>query len=161
MGNDHMPVRVGWYIKNRILMIQIKGIVTDQEYLDLGNSPVVLGAMDRSPASRIHYFFEIVDPKTKLPSIRVRGRTLIERHPKDGWSMLIHFTTNPLWKMTATIIAQISRGRFLFVDSCEAALNFMQRIDASLPSQPDATLEWFYEVNWTTSSSMQNVLPTD
>lgn len=143
-----MPARVGWYIKHHILMIEIRGKVTDQEYLDLGNSPIVIGAMDNSPAAFIHYFFEIVDPKTTLPSIRVRGRTRIEHHPKDGWSMLIRFTSNPIWKMTATIIAQLSRGHFLFVDSREAAFDFMQRIDSTLPSQPDASIEWFYDLNW-------------
>src|SRR5688572_16175524 len=123
-----MPLRVGWYIKDHILLIEAKGVVTDEEYIGMGNSPLVLQAMDNSPASEVHYFFDLVDPDIKMPSLRVRGKTQIEKHPKDGWSMLIHFGSNPIWRMIATIIAQVGRGHFRFMDTHEEALIFMRLI---------------------------------
>jgi hypothetical protein len=144
-----MPIRVGWYIKDHILLIEAKGIITDEEYIALGNSDIILQSMDDSPASEVHYFFDLVDPNTKLPSLRVRGKTQIEKHPKDGWSMFVHFGINPLWRMTATIIAQVGRGHFRFMNSHEEALTFMRLIDSTLPSRPDPVTEWFYELNWT------------
>jgi len=147
-----MPVRVGWYIRDYIFIIQAEGTATDQEYIELGNSPIIIGAMNHSRAPLIHYFFEILDPKTTLPSIRVRGQIQIEKHPKDGWSMLIGFKHNIVWRMTATIIAQVSRSRFVLVDNREAAFDFLRRIDATLPTQPDASIEWIYELNWNASN---------
>lgn len=156
-----MPLRVGWYIKDRILLIEAKGVITDEEYITLGCSPVVIGAMDNSPSSRIDYFFDIIDPHAKLPSLRVRGKTLIEKHKKDGWAILIHFKMNPLWRMTATIIAQVSQGRFRFLDSFDEALTFMRYVDVSLPAVPDMTTEWFYEVNWTAPDVSRQALSAD
>lgn len=156
-----MPVRVGWYIKDRILLIEAKGVITDEEYITLGTSPVMLSAMDNSPASRIDYFFDIIDPHATLPSLRVRGKTLIEKHPKDGWTILIHFKMNPLWRMTATIIAQVSQGRFRFLDSFDEALTFMRYIDRSLPASPDAVTDWFYELNWTSPDAVRPSLSAD
>lgn len=148
-SRDYMPLRVGWYIKHRIFLIEAKGVVTDEEYLGLGNSSVVLQAMDDSPAAEVHYFFDIVDPQTKMPSLRVRGKTAIEKHKKDGWTMLIHFKMNPLWRMTASIIAQVGRGHFRFMESAEEALIFMRLVDHTLPAQPDPMTEWLHEFNWT------------
>lgn len=156
-----MPLRVGWYIKDRILLIEAKGVITDEEYITLGCSPVILSAMDNSPASRIDYFFDIVDPHAKLPSLRVRGKTLIEKHKKDGWAILIHFRLNPFWHMTATIIAQVSQGRFRFFDSFDEALTFMCRIDTTLPAVPDAITDWFYEVNWTAPDAIGRALSVE
>jgi hypothetical protein len=143
-----MPLRVGWYIKDRIFLIEAKGVITDEEFLSLGNSAVVLQAMDESAASEIHYFFVLIDSHTKLPSLRVRGKTQIEKHQKDGWSMLIDFKLNPLWRMTASIIAQVGRSHFRFVDTHEEALAFMRFVDSTLPAEPDLETTWLYEWNW-------------
>jgi hypothetical protein len=148
-GGIAMPIRVGWYVKGRIFLIEAKGVVTDEEYLSLGNSPIVLQAMDNSPAAEVHYFFDIVDPHTKMPSLRVRGKTAIEKHKKDGWTMLIHFKMNPLWRMTATIIAQVGRGHFRFMETQEEAFTFMRLVDHTLPAKPDPVTEWLHEFNWT------------
>lgn len=146
-----MPLRVGWYIRDRILLIEVRGVITDEEFINLGNHPALLQAMDDSPAPLVHYFFDVVDPNTKMPSLRVRGKTQIEKHKKDGWSMLINFGMNPLWRMTATIIAQVGQGRFRFQDTHEDALFFMRRVDSSLPAQRDLVTDWFIESNWTVS----------
>ena len=134
-----MPLRVGWYIRDRILLIEVRGVITDEEFINLGNHPALLQAMDDSPAPLVHYF------------LRVRGKTQIEKHKKDGWSMLINFGMNPLWRMTATIIAQVGQGRFRFQDTHEDALFFMRRVDSSLPAQRDLVTDWFIESNWTVS----------
>lgn len=144
-----MPLRVGWYIRDRIFLIEAKGVVTDEEYLSMGNNPAMLSAMDASPAKKVHYFFDVVDPHLKMPSLRVRGKTGLDQHEKDGWSMLIHFRMNPLWRMTAGIIAQVGQGHFRFVDSHEEAFTFMRLVDHTLPAHPDPMTEWLHEFNWT------------
>lgn len=142
-----MPGRIGWYIKDHIILVQIKGHVTDQEYIAFASHPRLAEALNQSPSLFVHYFFEVMDSQTILPGLSARGKTRAYSHKKDGWAILINFNLNPLWRMTASILAQASRSRSRFVSSYEEGFNVLKHVDETIP-RIDPQIEWLFDVNW-------------
>ncbi len=147
-----MPARISWYLKDYIFLVQGKGAITDEEYLAFSGSPLMAEAMDRSPAQLVHYFFEVVDPNTTLPSLRVIGKTQQYSHEKDGWAIIVNFKLNPFWRMTAALLAQASRSRSRFVDNYEQGLRLLRRIDPALPQHAEPQILWLFDINWESSA---------
>jgi len=147
-----MPIRGGWYIKGRVQITEYRGVISDDEFLKAADHPDLIATIEASPAPLVHFIFN-ADAVTRMPSLRVGGKPAIASHPKVGWIVVVRRTQNPVFKMIASILGQMTKLRVRFVNSEAEAIEFLHYVDSTLPELPDRDeIEWFNYVNWEVGS---------
>jgi len=140
-----MPIRGGWFIKDRVFIAQLTGNVTDEEYDGASNNPHVIELMEASDADLLHFIFEAVGDDFKPPKVKAGHKSIIDAHPKNGWAILVNLTRNPIVRMVASMMAQMGVSKkHYFTDSTDKALAYLRKIDPTLPETPDAEIEWMH-----------------
>ena len=124
-----MPFKLSWYQPNRIVLLEVEGVLTTAEITDLiaqagvyvsTGTPLVHFLVDTRSLQRI----ENVGASLKI----VQGNP---PHPSMGWMMVIG-TMNPLVRFFLDFVGLITKSRYRRFDDLPLALDFLKDVDQSL-----------------------------
>ncbi len=124
-----MSVQVMWLVEQQVILCACRGQLT---YPDLEQMVAQIADLSRSSsAPLVHVVIEASDLDF-LPSVReisaLRGTT----PAGGGWTLLVG-VDNHLLRFLASMIVQMFAARFRFVNTLDAALQFLQEMDSTLP----------------------------
>ncbi len=124
-----MPVLVTWYIEHRVVYARYYGEITVEEmkennaqletHLDAAEAPAYILADARDAEKFPFSMSALWDVATGKP------------HPKLYWSLNV--TPQRMQRFIATLLSQFNRVNSKQFATMEEALEFLQRLDKSLP----------------------------
>lgn len=126
-----MPIKIYWYVKDKIVLLDMIDKVTEYEYATM---------IHTSPANQDHgYPIHTISTTENLqqhpeamPSIKFLSKQMPESQ-QPQWILLIPSANSSVGKFMVSVFMQILRLRFRFVDSVDDAIQTLQRIDPTLP----------------------------
>ena len=126
-----MPVEVSWYIEDRIIYSSYSGNVTIDD-VRKGTQAVKKLAYEGTPL--VHNIADMLEIDTFPKNIR-QIRSVIEQLDNNilGWTLIINH--NKLLRFIVSSISQLAKARFRIFESGDEALDFLYRMDTSLPKQ--------------------------
>ena len=144
-----MPVRVGWLIPQRIVVVESRGVVTDEEFFELDKRG--LEYLKKSPAPKVYVLFDNTH-LTNQPGFVTQTKAKVGKHEKLGMSIVVG-ATNPFLKFVSSAATQFLGIRLRFVDDMETACDILQSLitDRTLP--PIKEVDWIEHINWETKDS--------
>ena len=126
-----MPYKISWYQPNRVVLMQVDGLLTTAEVQSLiaeagtyvaQGTPLVHFLVDTRALQKI----ESVPEALKV----VQGNP---PHPNMGW-MLVVGRMNPLVKFFLDFVGLLTRSRYRRFDTMPESLAFLKEIDGSVAS---------------------------
>jgi len=122
-----MPYTTGWVIDNGIIKTRITQNLTPDS--KESKDALLNQMLEQSEKQNTHIILDCTD--LNFPSFR-NWRWI--RNARLGW-LVIYGIHNPLMKFGMSLGLQALGVRFQFVDNQEAALNFLQEVDITLPKE--------------------------
>jgi len=130
-----MPYKVSWYQGNRIVLLQVDGLLATAEVqaliLEAGKYVV-----EGTPL--VHF---LVDTRTlqKIESVPEALKVVQGNppHPNMGW-MIVVGRMNPLVKFFLDFVGLITKSRYRRFDTMPESINFLKEIDGSLATADTA-----------------------
>ncbi len=127
-----MTTQVYWYCPQRIIYVQIYGVLTIEQVAEGHRHNIEL--MESVPhQDKIHFIFDSSNMQhgpTNFLEIRRAGREFY-RHDRLGWSIGVGDST--LIRFVSSTIAQFSNINYRAFHYLEEGIQFLQETDSSLP----------------------------
>src|SRR5262245_12588585 len=116
-----MPFQMSWQVENRVVMIDISGILTLDEMAQIDRQMLVMIPEGYKPPLQVHVLVDMRD-MTRMPnSIWDINRTLTHfKEPGLGWTVLI--STNRLFQAIFKFVCQTGRLRCGIENTLENAM---------------------------------------
>ena len=124
-----MPVQVEWLIPNRVIISHLFGVIRLEDVESL------LAQQQNFVAEGCPLVHHISDG-LNIKSIEIRLKTFqllmkgVPMSPKFGWH--IDVTTNPVTRMTSTLVSQFLPVHVRTYSTVEEAIRFLKEIDPTL-----------------------------
>src|SRR5262249_44343349 len=128
-----MPVKLSWYVENRVMMVAAQGDYTDEELIALDDQ--VIKYLDQSTAPLVHMVMDRQET-THIPSIKSVTMVKWPKHPRYGWTLVVG-STNPFQRFVVALANNFFKGRQRNFDSLDEALDFLNHVDSTLPPLRD------------------------
>ena len=130
-----MPYKVSWYQANRIVLLQVDGLLTTAEVRSL---IVEAGKYVVEGTTLVHF---LVDTRTlqKIESVPEALKVVQGNppHPNMGW-MIVVGRMNPLVKFFLDFVGLLTKSRYRRFDTMPDSLAFLKEIDGSLATADSA-----------------------
>jgi len=147
-----MPIRVGWYIKNHVILTETWGHLTTSEYLQ---------AMKKSKdmidnAQGDHPIHIIVDQTRMISQPNLDELASGESaNKRQGW-ILIAMADNPFQKFQSSVTAQKFKFETRFVDNRDEAVRVIEiTVPETKGKFPDASqVKWLVQIEEDTTQAM-------
>ncbi len=124
-----MPVKLSWFLENRVMMIAAEGEYTDEELIGLDGQ--VIQYLDQSPMPLVHMIMDR-QQTNHIPSIKSATMVKWPKHPRYGWTLVIG-SSNPFQRFVVALANNLFKGRQRNFDSLDEALDFLNLVDSTLP----------------------------
>ncbi|MEM9953441.1 MAG: hypothetical protein AAF846_17670 [Chloroflexota bacterium] len=129
-----MPINMYWYIPDKIILIDMQGTVTENEFATMMTES--LANQDNSyPVHSIVNTSNLDKHPEAVPSMKFMSKYM-PKTTQPQWVMFTSSADGRLGKFIATVTMQILRQRFRFVDSLEEAIETLAQLDPELPKLP-------------------------
>lgn len=127
-----MPIEIGWYIEDRIILMKSSGHVTVDEIHAADEIGYHLLETSAATQPLIHILLEESE-MTHNPGITPYTQTRSTKHPRLGWLVESGTLDNRLFVFLGNVTAQILRLRYKQVPTFDDSLVFLMRVDSTLP----------------------------
>lgn len=131
-----MSSRIGWYVEQRVLLLQYWGAVSVAE-MDQ-TTPQVAQYIQTSPQA-VHLVVDLARvtqvPTTNLTQLNRSARILFSQPQLD---YVVGIFENKIVAFFAHAVLHIQHRRSRVVSTWQAAIETLQRVDSSLPKLPDS-----------------------
>jgi len=124
-----MPVRVEWYLEDRIIWLHSSGVVTAEEAQ--GVDPELVALFDQSSAEQVHVIVDNSEAE-RMPAPTAFMSLQWPKHPKLGWSVVYGEKRKMIKFITATV-AQLFKAHTRIVETFDEAVDALQLLDPTLP----------------------------
>src|SRR5689334_17283140 len=122
-----MPTDVSWLYRPRIASVRFYGILELEDIQEQMRQTENLFAEAEAP---LHFFIDTSGiEKYNLSLAQIRS-AFPAHNPKAGWTVV--YGPSGVTRFFASIIMQLVKGSYHFVDSQKAAVEFIPRSDTSL-----------------------------
>ncbi len=132
-----MPLHLSWYLENRILLVVNEGESNDDDMFELDR--LTIEQLNRSDAAQVHMIIDTSKYKF-VPSAKAVTQVEFAKHPRMGWTVLIG-STNAFERFVFVVGANFFKTRSKMLTSIDEALQFLNKIDTSLPPLTGKSLE--------------------
>jgi hypothetical protein len=126
-----MSFEIKWLVKQRVIWGNTGANFQVEELFQLNE--LMLEYLAEATPGRLIHFIGDMRQVTVTPSLRDQRQLTFPTHPQFGWTVMYGLNTNPVAKMVMSIVTQLFRVRFREVADFEAALDFLQYVDITLP----------------------------
>jgi len=124
-----MPYKISWYQPNRIVLMQVEGLLKTAEVQSLIADA---GTYVAEGLPLVHF---LVDTRTlqKIESVPEALKVVQGNppHPNMGW-MIVVGKMNPLVKFFLDFVGLLTKSRYRRFDTMPESLDFLKEIDGSL-----------------------------
>jgi hypothetical protein len=124
-----MPYKISWHQPNRIVLMQVEGLLTTSEVKSLIADS---GSYVANGTPLVHF---LVDTRTlqKIESVPEALKVVQGNppHPNMGW-MIVVGKMNPLIKFFLDFVGLLTKSRYRRFDTMPESLTFLKEIDDSL-----------------------------
>jgi hypothetical protein len=135
-----MPADVSWYIKDRVLQLNLTGDVTRDELADVATQTAAYidAAPDQSVVPLVHTLVDAtqIEGFPKILRDFAGAYQPMASHYQIGW-VLLYGTEDPLMLFIADAASQMFTTRFRKFKTRPEAVAFLQYVDSTLPDLPD------------------------
>ncbi|MBI1257311.1 MAG: hypothetical protein GC204_07560 [Chloroflexi bacterium] len=122
-----MPIEVSWLYPQRIASVRFYGVVALD---DVKAQVLATDSMIDEATPPLHFFIDSTEvEKYDLTLAQIRA-VFPPHNPKTGWTVV--YGTSRVTRFFASIMMQLIKGSFHFVDSYEEAITFIAHADSSL-----------------------------
>jgi len=122
-----MPINVSWMQPNRVVFVRFHGVVLLEDVKEQFRQTQACVNEGIAP---VHFFIDTADVE-KYDLTLMQIRTLFPpQDPKIGWTVV--YGQSKITRFFASIMLQLIKGKFHFVESYEEALTFIAHVDESL-----------------------------
>ncbi len=128
-GEFIMPFQVSWYVEKRIIYGRYYGEITLEELTEATDIIYDYLEETEAPAYLIADTTDVTRHPYSLAALRQALRK--ERHPNLAWSLGV--TSNKMVRMMSGMLNQMARMQAKHFTKLEEALEFLQRLDSTLP----------------------------
>lgn len=124
-----MPYKISWYQPNRIVLMQVDGLLTTAEVQTL----IVDAGVYVTTGTPLVHFLVDTQALQKIESVSEALKVVQGNppHPNMGW-MIVVGKMNPLVKFFLDFVGLITRSRYRRFDTMPESLAFLKEIDLSL-----------------------------
>jgi hypothetical protein len=131
-----MPINVSWMYPSRVVFVRFYGIVLFQDVQEQFRE--TQRCIDEG-AAPVHFFIDTADvEKYDLSLMQIRS-LFPPQDPKIGWTVV--YGQSKVTQFFASILMQLVKGKFQFVESKDEALTFIAHQDATLAELRSASLQ--------------------
>lgn len=147
-----MPVRVGWLVKDQIVVVESRGYITDEEFFELDKRGVEY--LEASNQPKIHIIFDNRN-LSHQPGFVTQTKAKVGKHEKLGMSIVVG-ASNPFIKFVSSAATQFLGVRLRFVEDLDVARDILESMlpDTAIP--PYDEVEWIEYINWQPTDSPVN-----
>jgi hypothetical protein len=127
-----MPVKLSWYLEDRVVLVKFLGMVTVDELVDA--SYMGVSYIEQSIAPYVHFVHdasELIQLPRQIQPI-IKAAQVSFSHPRVGW-IVAYQVPDRLTSFTGNLVSQVFRVRYRIFDTKPQALAFLQTRDATLP----------------------------
>ncbi|PJF39727.1 MAG: hypothetical protein D6737_18295 [Chloroflexi bacterium] len=128
-----MPFEVSWYLENRVVLVQPKGMMASADMAEMNTEILKLIHAGRDAGTdKVHTIID-VRALQRMP-VNISGLSDTLKHVKDpaqGWIIMVGAKSSI--RFLARIVSQIARADFCAVETFDDGIATLQRLDASLP----------------------------
>ncbi|MEO1166011.1 MAG: hypothetical protein AAFV98_19665 [Chloroflexota bacterium] len=121
-----MPIKVGWYIEEKVTYLQLIGDFTNKSFIEAANYCSQLARS--SSTEQVHL---IVDVTNATSGIEINSFRKLEVPPNGGWTMIVG-SADGIARFTGSVMFQLLKQKFKFVDTLEESIDELIDIDTSL-----------------------------
>ena len=122
-----MPIEVSWIYRNRIALVRFSGVVVLEDVREQVRQTDLFIAAATPP---LHFFIDSTQvEKYDLTLAQIRS-VFPQHNPRIGWTVV--YGTSGVTRFFASIMMQLIKGSFHFVDSYPEAVAFIARTDTTL-----------------------------
>ena len=127
-----MPYNISWYIKERVILIQINGKIAIDEFEQLHNESFdyVMQSQFKVHAIADLSQFEAIPTNLRMLS----SATSKEKNHNQGMTVLVMPKMPSIIRFLASIIMQTLRLEYRVCETTDEAINILQRVDTELGS---------------------------
>ncbi len=140
-----MPIRVGWYIKDRVMFTETWGHLTKNEYIQS-----VLATVEKFETTAGDYPIHVIVDQTRMITQPNLQDLTSEQgvNKRQGWILVI-MQDNPAQKFQTSVTAQKFKFETRFVQSRQEAQNIIETTVTELKGQFSQVedVEWFFELD--------------
>jgi hypothetical protein len=130
-----MPYTIDWLYPNRVLIIKMIGSADIEDAAKLNE--ILLGHLEQATV-HLHMLLDFTEMTSfPLNVHKARGTQEYMKHPKFGW-LIAYGSRNPVVKMLAAIVTQISNIRWRLFDTHAEAIAFLEEYVLSGTATEDA-----------------------
>jgi hypothetical protein len=124
-----MPIKLDWYLENRVIIITAEGDYADEELINLDGQ--VIQYLDQSTAPLVHMIMDR-QGTNHIPSIKSVTMVKWPKHPRYGWTLVVG-SSNPFQRFVVALANNLFKGRQRNFDTFDEALDFLNEVDSTLP----------------------------
>lgn len=124
-----MPYELSWYVPNQVLYIKAVGHIRDEDIDQLDQE--VWQSFNQPFESCTYFVYDATD-QTSIPSLKLLSNFKAIQHPRFKWGV-VSGSKNPAITFAAQFWSQTARSHVRFFPTVAAGLEFLNRIDESLP----------------------------
>lgn len=124
-----MPVDVSWYLEDRIIYSKYSGNITID---DIRNGTQQVKQLVYEGTPLVHNIAHLLEINNFPKNIRKIRNTVVRMDNNViGWTVVIN--RNKLLRFIVSTVSQLARARFRIFDNQADAIDFLYRMDSSLP----------------------------
>jgi hypothetical protein len=127
-----MGAKVGWYIKDRVVLSYFWGQITSEEVeyvMDQATDHIQSGI---HPVHSIVHGLEVTKYPMNLP--QVLQMTSVLKNSDFGWFIMI--TDDRMARFMSSVVSQVTKLKFRSISTIEETVEFLRDMDPSLPELP-------------------------
>jgi hypothetical protein len=131
MVGDIMPFSISWYVPDRVILVELSGVLTTTEIqtftaqsyeMIAAGKPLVHFITDSQQIRKIESIPEALKAVQASPN-----------HENGGWYIMVG-SINPFVNFASDFVSSIMRSRYRRFDTMQEALDFIKERDESLVS---------------------------
>ncbi|MCL4247454.1 MAG: STAS/SEC14 domain-containing protein [Anaerolineae bacterium] len=124
-----MSNEVTWHLEGQVIYMRLSGMVTVE---DIKQASETVTAMAPAESTRVHLIVDLRDLQ-KFPTQLKELASVIPNIPRRGNGWLLFVSQNAFVRFLSSTLAQMASRRMKVFDDPQAALDFLQLMDADLP----------------------------
>lgn len=123
-----MSTQVTWHLEPYVIRVRLSGVVTIEELIETANT---IAAMIPEENNYVHTIADMREMSEFPKQIKHLAAVIPQLRRGRGWLMLV--TQNNFFRFLATTIATMASRAMRVFDDPQAALDYLQQADDSLP----------------------------
>lgn len=129
-----MAYRLSWLIPERVILVQLSGVIDEASVLECDGHLVRMLEEADSGTAQVHQIMMFGRDIERTPNTGVYTRLSAPQHPRNGWLIAVG-TTKPVMKLIGSLAAQLIRMRARRMDTMFEALDFLYKMDSTMPKK--------------------------